>query len=214
MPAHEQPLQVQLERDPVSFVSIPRASWNVVKGLALAPPATVWRIGRTRRTRGRAESRGGHGASRRARRRTDAASRRRWWRYRRRCWRSGCSEPVPLPRERSEGLRQHRPALREDELAPARSPDATTRGSRIAEVHLVEERERVVVELTPVADELDVARAVAEREELELPHVAFQNDATRDGDPFVLAAVGRAPRTARGRSRRGPVRPRRAQRPG
>ena len=99
-------------------------------------------------------------------------------------------EAVPLLRQRTERLRQHRPAGDEDrELATTRRPDRAGGRDDVAEIHLVEERERLGLQLGLVADELEVAAAVTEREELQLPHVPLQDHATGDGDRLLGSMV-------------------------
>ena len=89
----------------------------------------------------------------------------------------GVLEAVPLLGQGAERLREHREPLDEDrQLALARGPDPAGRAHDVAEIDLRQQRAALRLGLL-VDDELDVTRPVAQDQERELPHVALQHDA-------------------------------------
>src|SRR4029078_11509372 len=59
------------------------------------------------------------------------------------------------------------------------------RADDVAEVDVLQERERLVVERVLRAEELDISRPIAQREEHELPEAASENDPPRDRNLVV-----------------------------
>ena len=103
----------------------------------------------------------------------------------------GILEAVPLLGQRAEGLGEHREPLDEDrQLALARGPDPAGRTDDVAEIHLREQLAAVRVGVL-VDDQLDVARPVAQDQERELAHVPLQDDPAGHRSPGLVDRVVR-----------------------
>ena len=103
----------------------------------------------------------------------------------------GVLQAVPLLGQRPQRLREHRPSIGEHaELALARRADAAGDPDDVAEVDLAEQREEVVGQVRAARDDLQVAGAIAQHEELQLADVALAHHASGHGDDVAGDRVG------------------------
>ena len=78
----------------------------------------------------------------------------------------------------------------EEEVFAHRS-DLSGGADDVTEIHLVQQREALLVQLRLIAHELDVSASVPERHELQLAHVPLEDHAPCDGDDLLLPAIRR-----------------------
>ena len=112
-------------------------------------------------------------------------------RYRRRCCRSGSCSPCHFSGSGRSAFvsiahRSAKTLISPLRVVPTRPVDADD----VAEVDLVEQREQLGRQVCLARDDLQVARAVAEHEELQLADVPLQHDPAGDRDHVVGLRVG------------------------
>src|SRR5204863_6785117 len=101
------------------------------------------------------------------------------------------AQTVPLLRKRAERLREERQMGDTDgELSFLGGHHDAVRPDDVAEVEILQDSERVATERLLGTKELDVPRAVTEREEHELPEATRENDPAGDGDLVVRGRFG------------------------